>query len=374
MATQDRGIFEKLPGSGIWWIRYADASSRIRREKVGTKGNALKLYRKRKTEVMQGIKLPENFRAKAVLFGDLADDALEYSKAHKRSHRIDECRMKPLKEDFGARKAESITPQDLERWLADCADENDWAPATINRYKALLSLTYRLGIDNLKVEKNPAKLVRRRLENNGRIRFLSPEEEIRLRKVIERDYPEHLAELEIALNTGLRCSEQYGLTWEYVDFANSIATIPLSKSGETRHVPMNSVTVAAFQELLQRSNGQNRIFINERGEALPGARHWFEPAVAEAKIEDFTWHCLRHTFASRLVMKDINLRTVQELMGHKTIQMTVRYAHLAPGQNLAAVERLCEVIAATETQEEPTSTRTSTSALELLSEQALIPE
>ncbi len=67
-----RGVFEKVRGSGVWWIRYADASGRIRREKVGNRGAALKLYQKRKTQVLQGEKLPENFRAKSALFSELA--------------------------------------------------------------------------------------------------------------------------------------------------------------------------------------------------------------------------------------------------------------------------------------------------------------
>jgi site-specific recombinase XerD len=62
-----------------------------------------------------------------------------------------------------------------------------------------------------------------------------------------------------------------------------------------------------------------------------------------ARLPNFTWHCLRHTFASRLVMKGVDLRTVQELMGHKTIQMTCRYAHLGPEHKLAAVETLCKL-------------------------------
>ena len=67
---------------------------------------------------------------------------------------------------------------------------------------------------------------------------------------------------------------------------------------------------------------------------------YIDRCVEDAGIIDFTWHCLRHTFISRLVMKGVDLRTVQELAGHKTISMTVRYAHLAPEHNQAAVERL----------------------------------
>jgi site-specific recombinase XerD len=373
-AKKQRGLFERPKDSGIWWIRYADASGRIRRERVGTKGAAIQLYRKRKTEVMQGVKLPENFRKKAVTFGELADDALEYSKAHKRSYRMDVYRMRPLREEFGARPADKITPQDLERWLADTADENDWAPGTVNRAKALLSLVFRLGIENGKVEKNPARLVRRRPENNARIRFLSAEEEARLRKVIQEKYPEHMPEFEIALHTGIRKSELYGLTWEFIDSDHRVLTVALSKNGETRHVPMNAVTLAAVEHLRQRKKEKNAVFLNEHGEPLQNSRHWFDPAVAAAGIEDFTWHCLRHTFASRLVMKGVDIRTVQELLGHKTIQMTVRYAHLAPQHKLAAVERLCEPVEVESNQkaapETSTDTRTSTSDVEGGREQA----
>ena len=66
----------------------------------------------------------------------------------------------------------------------------------------------------------------------------------------------------------------------------------------------------------------------------------FDPAVRDAKIEDFTWHDLRHTFASRLVMAGVPLRTVQELMGHKTLRMTERYAHLSPTHLHQAVKVL----------------------------------
>jgi integrase len=88
------------------------------------------------------------------------------------------------------------------------------------------------------------------------------------------------------------------------------------------------------------------------------SRRWFEPAVKAAGLESFTWHCLRHTFASRLVMAGVDIRTVQELLGHKTIAMTVRYSHLAPKHTLAAVERLDTPT------EEPTDTTTDTKGLE----------
>src|SRR5262249_41931008 len=134
-------------------------------------------------------------------------------------------------------------------------------------------------------------------------------------------------------------------------------TIPVSKNGESRHVPLNDAAVSALESARRISGAESWVFLNRYSERLVSPREWFDPAVKEAGLKNFTWHCLRHTFASRLVMAGVDLRTVQELMGHKTIQMTVRYAHLAPKHQLAAVQRLCD----TDTvQKRPSDTRTDT--------------
>jgi site-specific recombinase XerD len=80
--------------------------------------------------------------------------------------------------------------------------------------------------------------------------------------------------------------------------------------------------------------GSGRVFSN----LVP---RWFNDAVREANVKDFKWHDLRHTFASRLVMAGVDIRTVQELMGHKSITMTMRYAHLSPQHRIGALEKLC---------------------------------
>jgi site-specific recombinase XerD len=154
-------------------------------------------------------------------------------------------------------------------------------------------------------------------------------------------YPTHLPEFQIALNTGMRPSEQYDVMQDRVDLFGRRVAVPMSKNGKARYIPLNAEALAAFKVLAQRSpNGSGPVFNNSKGERLKGYKHWFNQAVREAGLVDFTWYCLRHTFASRLVMAGVDIRTVAELMGHKTIQMTMRYAHLAPEHNLAAVERL----------------------------------
>jgi site-specific recombinase XerD len=147
-----------------------------------------------------------------------------------------------------------------------------------------------------------------------------------------------------------------------VDLTRKLVTVPKSKNGKTRHIPLNTVAVAVFKAVQRRSmNPVGQVFVNIHGEPLRGYKHWFDPAVAEAGIREFPWYCLRHTFASRLVMSGTDLRTVAELMGHKTIQMTMRYAHLAPAHQLAAVERLASFpVLAAEAPTEPSATTTAT--------------
>jgi site-specific recombinase XerD len=175
-----------------------------------------------------------------------------------------------------------------------------------------------------------------------------------------------MPELDLALNTGLRLSELYGLSWDNVNAPRRVLTIPRSKNGETRHVPLNRAALAALTALRNRGDATGPVICNLQGEPLAGPRYWFEPAVRRAKIRAFSWHCLRHTFASRLVMAGVDLRTVQELLGHKSIAMTVRYSHLSPTHTLAAVERLAGGIS-----DGPTGTKTSTSSVEQVQREAV---
>jgi integrase len=159
--------------------------------------------------------------------------------------------------------------------------------------------------------------------------------------------------IDLALNTGLRLGEQYGMLWEHVSLPLRMLTIPRSKNGTMRHVPLNQTAVQALEILRKRLPASQYVCGGARE-----PRRWFEPVLKTAKIANFSWYWLRHTFASRLVMAGVDIRTVQELLGHKTIAMTVRYSHLAPKHTLAAVERL-------DTRTEiPTDTTTDTGVLQ----------
>jgi integrase len=333
----DRGIFEKVEGSGIWWIRYVDAQGRYRREKAGTWGNADKLLTKRKNGALEGKKLPETLRRRVVPFVEIADDALAYSHRCKRSYRDDESRMKRLKEWFGNREAESLTGHELEKRLSDAAATDDWAASTYNHYRSLLMLIYREARRASKVSANPARDIRHRKENNSRVRFLSRGENAEypcLLKVICEKFPEHLSEFVFALNTGLRLGSQYGGTYEMIDWTRNVLDIPRTKNDEAVHIPLNSDVIAAIRSLPSWEERKGPIFRNQRHPEKPvlSNDHWFKPALKAAGITDFKWHDIRHTFASWLVQDGVPLDRVSKLLGHKSLTMTMRYAHLAPNQ------------------------------------------
>ncbi len=180
-----------------------------------------------------------------------------------------------------------------------------------------------------------------RSENNDRVRFLTVEEEKKLRKVIEDKWASHMPELDLAINTGLRKGSQYSLTWEMVDWNGRMLNVPRTKNEEPIHVPLNDAAIAALRVVHDRGDGRGRVFQSARtGEPLENGRHWFDDAVVEAKIKNFRWHDLRHTFASRLRMKGAPLEDIADLLGHKSLTMTRRYAHLGPNKLHAVVSLL----------------------------------
>ena len=340
---KQRGVFEKVPGLGVWWIRYADQYGKLHREKIGPKGFAIAAYQKRKTQVREGKFFPGKFRKRETQFSEVAQDFLKHSKKFKRSYSHDETRMATLLTLWGDCPLSSLSPGQIERSLSDCAKEREWTPATYNRYRALASAVFSLAIRNEKVSSNPVRGTRHKKENNARIRFLYEDEESRLLEQLRKSRPGREAEVLVALHSGMRRSEQYvtrdcpdgGLKWPHIDFQAKIITLPRSKNGEKRHVQMNSLLHGTLQKLKNSSDSPYVFPVKPPDE-------WFPEACNKARIPDFTWHSLRHTYASRLVMAGVDLRSVQELLGHKTISTTMRYAHLAPGHLAEAVERLVQ--------------------------------
>jgi len=359
-----RGVYEKYPGSGEWWICYWDAQGRKRREKAGTKSNAIDLYRKRKNEALQGKKLPEKLRRAIVSFKQIAEDAVADIERRYRRPADDVARLNILIDWFGSREAASVTAREIEARLHAAAADNEWSPATINHYRTIMSLAYRLARRNGKVEVNPVRDVPHQREDNTRTRALTAEEEKALRAAIRERYPLHELELDFALQTGLRQGSQYQLTWEMVDWDARVLHIPRTKNDDPIHLPLNDTALNVLRTLKGRSKGKERVFISEEtGEPLNCPKHWFTDAVRVAGIHDFRWHDLRHTFATRLRKGGVALEDIADLLGHKTLAMTKRYAHISMERLHAAIKQLSMISSDTTTDTEPSGvTRIAKSA------------
>jgi hypothetical protein len=202
----------RASGQASWnWSLSVSWRTAYRREKAGTWAVAKQLLSKRQTDALQRKKLPESLRRATVLFYEIAEDAMVYSEAHKRSTRSDVSINENLVELFGNREADSLFGNELEDGLDAEAKSQGWSASTFNHHRTFVMLAYREGRRKRKVQTNPARDVRHRKENNSRVRFLSTEEDgkvengedAKLTNAIRQNYPEHLAEFIFAKSTGL---------------------------------------------------------------------------------------------------------------------------------------------------------------------------
>jgi integrase len=137
----------------------------------------------------------------------------------------------------------------------------------------------------------------------------------------------------------MRFGEIVGLEWGDVDLKRRQVRVVDSKNNEVRVVPMNEILYNVLNSMRGR---EGKVFKNRRGQPYRSVRTSFEKALKEAGIKNFTFHDLRHTFASWLAMEGVPMSTIGKLLGHKTPQMTMRYAHLAPEYLADVVELLTQ--------------------------------
>jgi len=124
-----------------------------------------------------------------------------------------------------------------------------------------------------------------------------------------------------------------------VDLKNRKIIVINAKNNESRVIPINQTLYRELLTLSQKPNGEY-VFSDRNGRAYRDIKKGFSVALNRTGIKDFRFHDLRHTFGSHLVMQGVDLRTVQQVMGHKDIKMTMRYSHLSPEHVQEAMERL----------------------------------
>jgi integrase len=277
----------------------------------------------------------------------LAQAAERYlgSKARKRTIEADRRQLELLKSEFGAETplaeitASRISEYKAKRLAAvrkigggGTAVERRLTAAAVNRPLALLRHLLRLAHEEWEVIENVPR-IRLEKEPQGRLRWLTEAEIARLLDAAAKSRNKELRPAAIlALNTGLRLGELLGLSWERVDLSRGVIRLELTKSGRRREVPMNDASYRALVSLGPKAEG--RVFKTRYIKTA------YNNAVEAANLDDVNFHTLRHTFASWAVMRGVSLKELQELLGHASLTMTMRYAHLAPERLRSAVSRL----------------------------------
>jgi len=316
-----------------WYIDIYNEGRRIRKRVGSNKKLAEQVEMKMKLEIAKG-KFDMRSITSSITFAELSEIYIEYARANKKSWKRDVVSLNSLLRFFSNMKLNQITPYHIEKYKLK--RRSSVSPATVNRDLACMKHMFSLAIKWGKTAKNPVKEVKLFKVNNKRLRFLIEEE---VQRLIECCSDELKTIVVTAVYTGMRRGEILNLRWSDIDFRKRLIMIDDSKGGVPRQIPINDLLMRTLSELHLRSSG-DFVFLNKYGKPYRDIRSAFKTALKKAGINDFTFHDLRHTFASHLVMSGVDLVTVKELLGHKTIQMTMRYSHLSGKHKQQAVNIL----------------------------------
>jgi len=281
-----------------------------------------------------------------------------------------------FKEQLNTR-LDKITPWQIDKWKSQ-RRKSGTAPATINRDLRMLRAALNKAVEWHLIAVNPIQSVKLiRGADNPRVRFLSSDEESNLMDALiareskirtermsanqwrsercqtllpfitKHEFADHIRPMVLlAMHTGLRFGELVSLVWKDVSLGDQpqvTVQAGYSKSGKVRHIPLNKIALDALKTWFKQAQEKNNlVFPSPKGGKLTTVKTAWTKLRKDAGLIDFKWHDLRHDFASKLVMAGVDLNTVRELLGHGSLDMTIRYAHLAPEHKAAAVALLAE--------------------------------
>jgi integrase len=273
-------------------------------------------------------------------FDQAVEEFLKWARAEKRPNTVRSYAgyLDALRLSFAGKRLSELHPFLIEKHKRTRLEAG--ARVMANReLEVLTNLFNRCREWNLYEGDNPATVVKRIPEPRTRLRYLDPDEEARL--LAEAREPIRTIIL-TGIHAGLRVrSEALTLTWPNVDLTRGLLTVQagFAKTGQSRTVPINSTLRAALERLKRTARGE-AVFARSDGRPVRSFIAGFQLACERAGLPDVTPHVLRHTFASRLVMAGVDLRTVQELGGWKSLAMVERYSHLSRPHVAAAIERI----------------------------------
>ena len=313
----------------IFWFSITYQGNRIQESlKTDNKRLADKLYAKVLTDIVEG-RYFETTKAKSTKFEEMTE---KYLKEH--AHSRDARTVKTLSTFFAGYMISQITTKAIAEYRNGRL--KSVKPATVYQELALLRRMFNVAIREWEwLKDNPVSRLSFSVGNrNARDRWLTLDEEKRL--LDNATNPVWLrALILLALHTGMRRGEILDLRWQNVDLLKRAIRIVKSKNGEKRTIPISNTLFSLVKNMNIRDIS-GRIFPIS-GSSL---RQAFDKLVAKTNLENFRFHDLRHTFATRLVQNGVDLYKVKELLGHKTITMTMRYAHHYPESLRSSIEVL----------------------------------
>jgi integrase len=271
------------------------------------------------------LQLAYGAQSAKIVFTELAEDYLENSYKGKQPKK-QRSRLNYWTDLLSDRKVGDITKRDIAQGMKDLPIH--LSNATRNRYKAVISVVFSYACSEFDLPENPVRYIRSLPENNARTRFLSDNERSRLFEAARQsDWDKLYLLVLLAITTGARKGELLSLKWCDVDFDRQTAFISTTKNGQPKVLPLTNSVVVELSKFVQ--SGNSLIFNSEITMDSPFCfyKQW-KKALLSADIENFRFHDLRHTTASYLAQNGASLLEIADVLGHKQIQMTKRYAHL----------------------------------------------
>lgn len=312
------------------------------RQTFSRRTDAVKWAKQTEAEIEQGIHL-KSVEAKKHTLSELIERYIEYHLLQEGgdSKRIPQLRW--WQDNLGNFLLTEMTSPRLSEMKHKLS--NSRSSATVNRYLAALSHVFTMAVNEWEwMDNNPMRKVKRLVEPRGRVRYLSKVEKNTLLKACKlSETPALLPIVLIAVSTGMRQGEILNLKWPDIDLASGRLVIHKTKNNERRGI---TIVGKALEELRKwskvRAINTDLVFPGKNPKAPIFIRTPWLKVIKETEIEDFKFHDLRHTAASYLAMSGASLNEIAEILGHKTLSMVQRYAHLSEGYTTKVLERMNE--------------------------------
>ena len=317
---------------GVWWtcIRYEDKKVQKSLE-TDDRRLAQAIEAKIRAEIAEG-KFFDKPVGQSKTFKDMMEKFMQEHapKVSKNMQKSYASSLKHLATFWGNSKLSDIKPKLISEYKV-LRKNKGIKPATINRELAMLSKAFNLAVKEWEwIRDNPVSRVPKEKENNERDRWLNAEDEKRL---LENSLSWLKDIIIFDLNTGLRQDELLSLQWSRVDLFRKIIIIQESKNGKPRTIPLNQIALDILMEKSKRRNlKSDLVFLSNMSTKIDrhNLRRAFNIALDKAGIQNFHFHDLRHTFATRLAQRGIDIYKISKLLGHQDIRMTQRYSHHCP--------------------------------------------